>query len=35
MLSVLNTPNKKVITLEDPIEYELPQVVQSEINEKK
>lgn len=34
ILSTLNTPDKKVITLEDPIEYELDGVVQSEVNEK-
>jgi len=34
MLSKLNTSDKKIITLEDPIEYELERIVQSEINEK-
>ncbi|EKE29090.1 MAG: hypothetical protein ACD_2C00233G0008 [uncultured bacterium (gcode 4)] len=34
ILNTLNTPEKKIITLEDPIEYELPWVVQSEVNEK-
>ena len=34
ILSKLNTPDKKIITLEDPIEYELPWVIQSEVNEK-
>lgn len=34
ILSGLNTEDKKVITLEDPIEYELAGVVQSEVNEK-
>lgn len=34
VLSNLNTPDKKIITLEDPIEYELPRIVQSEVNEK-
>jgi type IV pilus assembly protein PilB len=34
MLTALNTPDKKVITLEDPIEYELPGIIQSEVNEK-
>ena len=34
ILNKLNTPNKKIITLEDPIEYELPGVIQSEVNEK-
>ncbi len=35
MLTTLNTPDKKIITLEDPIEYELPGVVQSEVDERK
>ena len=35
MLTTLNTPDRKIITLEDPIEYELPGVVQSEVDEKK
>ena len=35
MLAGLNTSEKKIITLEDPIEYELPGVVQSEVDEKK
>lgn len=35
MLTTLNTPEKKIITLEDPIEYELPGVIQSEVDEKK
>lgn len=35
MLSHLNTVEKKVITLEDPIEYELAGVVQSEVSEKR
>ena len=34
MASKLNTREKKVITLEDPIEYELPWIVQSEVSEK-
>lgn len=34
MLSNLNTSDKKIITLEDPVEYELPWIVQSEVNEK-
>lgn len=33
-VSKLNTRDKKIITLEDPIEYELPWIVQSEVNEK-
>ena len=35
MLAELNTRDKKIITLEDPIEYEMPWVIQSEVNEKK
>lgn len=35
MLSKLNTREKKIITLEDPIEYELDWVIQSEVDEKK
>ncbi len=35
LLTTLNTPDRKLITLEDPIEYELPGVVQSEVDEKK
>lgn len=35
ILSKLNVPEKKVITLEDPIEYELGWVIQSEVDEKK
>ncbi len=34
ILSKLNTREKKVITLEDPIEYKLDWVIQSEVNEK-
>lgn len=34
MMQELNTPEHKIITLEDPIEYDLPGVVQSEVNEK-
>lgn len=34
MLASLNTSDKKIITLEDPIEYELAGVVQSEVSEK-
>lgn len=34
ILNTLNNSDKKIITLEDPIEYELPWVVQSEVNEK-
>ena len=35
MLTSLNTEDRKIITLEDPIEYELEWVVQSEVDEKK
>lgn len=35
ILSQLNTRDKKLITLEDPIEYELSGVIQSEVDEKK
>lgn len=34
ILSKLNTRDKKIITLEDPIEYQLPWIIQSEVNEK-
>ena len=34
-LQLLNVPEKKIITLEDPIEYELENIVQSEINEEE
>lgn len=34
MLQELNTAERKIITLEDPIEYELDGIVQSEVNEK-
>lgn len=35
MLSTLNTSDRKIITLEDPIEYEVAGIVQSEVDEKK
>jgi type IV pilus assembly protein PilB len=35
MLSHLNTREKKIITLEDPIEYEMKWVIQAEVNEGK
>ncbi|MBP9780115.1 type II/IV secretion system protein, partial [Candidatus Gracilibacteria bacterium] len=35
MLAELNSAEKKIITLEDPIEYEIPGIVQSEVDEKK
>ena len=34
MLNQLNTENRNLLTIEDPIEYELPGVNQSQINEK-
>lgn len=34
ILSKLNTRDKKIITLEDPIEYQLPWIIQSEVSEK-
>jgi len=34
MLSKLNIRDKKIITLEDPIEYKLDWVIQAEVNEK-
>ena len=34
ILSKLNTRDKKIITLEDPIEYQLNWIIQSEVNEK-
>jgi len=34
IISKLNTRDKKIITLEDPIEYELDWIIQSEVNEK-
>ena len=35
MLSHLNTREKKIITLEDPIEYDVEWAIQSEVDEKK
>jgi type IV pilus assembly protein PilB len=35
MLNRYNRPETKIITLEDPIEYHLNRIVQSQINEKK
>ncbi len=34
ILSTLNTRDRKIITLEDPIEYQLSWIIQSEVNEK-
>lgn len=33
-LSELNTPDKKIITVEDPVEYRLPRISQVQINDK-
>lgn len=33
-LSELNTPDKKIITVEDPVEYRLPRISQVQIHEK-
>ena len=35
ILAKLNKKERKIITLEDPIEYELPGVIQSEVDEQK
>lgn len=35
LLNAINTPEKKIITLENPVEYELPGIEQSQIDEKK
>lgn len=32
MLNILNTPDRKIVTLEDPIEYHLPGITQSQID---
>lgn len=34
MIDTLKNPEDKIITLEDPIEYQIPGVLQSEINER-
>ncbi|HCS44306.1 MAG TPA: MSHA biogenesis protein MshE, partial [Pseudomonas sp.] len=33
-LSELNTPQKKIITVEDPVEYRLPRINQVQVNSK-
>lgn len=33
LLNLLNSAEKKIITLEDPVEYEMPGITQSQINE--
>ncbi len=35
MLQMLNMPDKKIITLEDPVEYEIPGLEQNQTNEAK
>lgn len=35
LLNVMNTPENKIITLEDPVEYSVAGVTQSQIDEKK
>ncbi len=35
VLQKLNTPDKKIVTLEDPIEYKLPGIAQSQIDPSK
>lgn len=35
MLDLMNSPDNKVITLEDPVEYQIDGVTQSQINEKQ
>lgn len=35
MLKTLNTPEKKIITLENPVEYEIPGIIQSSIQTEK
>jgi type II secretory ATPase GspE/PulE/Tfp pilus assembly ATPase PilB-like protein len=32
---MINDPTKKIITFEDPVEYELPGIEQNQIQEKK
>ncbi|NTW30158.1 MAG: type II/IV secretion system protein [Candidatus Moranbacteria bacterium] len=35
MLARLNTPDVKIITVEDPIEYQLPGILQTQVNEEE
>ena len=35
LINYLNSPDKKIITLENPVEYELPGIEQSQINEEE
>ena len=35
LLNYINQPEKKIITVEDPIEYRLPGIVQTEVTEKE
>jgi MSHA biogenesis protein MshE len=34
VLNEINEPGKKIITAEDPIEYRLPRIIQTQVNEK-
>ena len=34
-MSRINTPDLKIITIEDPVEYQLPGILQIPVNEKK
>jgi energy-coupling factor transporter ATP-binding protein EcfA2 len=31
MLSILNEPTRKILTIEDPVEYEIPRINQSQV----
>lgn len=35
LLARLNTPDVKIITVEDPIEYQIPRLLQTQVNEKE
>jgi type IV pilus assembly protein PilB len=35
LLNKINDPNKKIITVEDPIEYDMPGIVQTEVSEER
>jgi len=35
LINYLNSPDRKIITLENPVEYELPGIEQSQINEEE
>lgn len=34
MLHILNTPNVNIVTIEDPVEYEVPRINQTQVNAK-